>query len=344
MTDRNGARTLASYQGCLVCGCCDRALLASAERLRSDQVRREQLFRASFSAGTPDFILEDHVYFSHNYPSALVTCRYCSMVYRDPRLASADTIEEYTQHEYHPEWMESAYQLYTDAYRDKAREIAASSGAVARLVEVGSHVGGFLEAARQIGISGRGVDVGRCVSTFARAKGLDVLTGTLADAKLPSDSVDVLVNWLCFEAVPDPWMELAEVHRVLRPGGLVYLSVPNAAAVSMYFRTRAWLPSRLCNAVTRWQAYSILLGFPFQLAYTEKSLRFLLAGSNFDVLHLSNDQYSAPSSPEYARPELLRDEQRVTAAAHLGAEILRALSGGQWLLGSFILATCRKRT
>jgi SAM-dependent methyltransferase len=344
VTHRSGARQFILYEACLVCGCRDRLLLATAEQVRGDEVYREQLFRAAFSDGTPDFILEDHVYFSHNYLSALVTCRYCGMVYRDPRLAPDHTIEEYTDYEYHPEWMESALRLYADAYRDRAREIAGSAGGGKRVIEVGSHVGGFLEAARQVGMSAGGVDVGRCVSSFARAHGLDVLTGTLADARLPSASVDVLVNWLCFEAVPDPWRELVEVHRVLKPGGLFYLSVPNAAAVSMYFRTRAWLPSRLRHTVTRWQAYSILLGFPFQLAYTGRSLRFLLDQSGFDVLRLANDQYTAPSSPKYARPELLRDEQWVCAVAHLAAEAVRELSAGRRLLGAFILATARKRT
>ncbi|MBI1353801.1 MAG: methyltransferase domain-containing protein [Acidobacteria bacterium] len=40
------------------------------------------------------------------------------------------------------------------------------------------------------------------------------------------DSFDVVVSQEVFEHLPDPWMALREVRRILKPGGRLYLQVP----------------------------------------------------------------------------------------------------------------------
>ena len=56
---------------------------------------------------------------------------------------------------------------------------------------------------------------------------LDIL-GDLRDIPLERDSVDVIISIQVLEHLPEPWKVLAEFHRVLKPGGLLFISCPQA--------------------------------------------------------------------------------------------------------------------
>jgi SAM-dependent methyltransferase len=60
----------------------------------------------------------------------------------------------------------------------------------------------------------------------AHALGLDVRQGTLSDAALPDDSFDVVYMGDVLEHVPDCHATLAEVARVLAPGGRAVVRGP----------------------------------------------------------------------------------------------------------------------
>ena len=69
--------------------------------------------------------------------------------------------------------------------------------------------------------------------------------GELADANYPSASFDCITLWHVLEHVSRPDLLLHEVARVMRPGGFVYIEVPNAAG---------WSARRFRG---RWLAYDI---------------------------------------------------------------------------------------
>jgi 2-polyprenyl-3-methyl-5-hydroxy-6-metoxy-1,4-benzoquinol methylase len=60
-------------------------------------------------------------------------------------------------------------------------------------------------------------------------KGLDIVDLNLEKDKLPlaDQTVDVAVSLAVIEHITNPEIYLSEIHRVLKPGGLVYLSTPN---------------------------------------------------------------------------------------------------------------------
>ena len=89
----------------------------------------------------------------------------------------------------------------------------------ARLLEVGCATGLLLKRARERGWHSTGVELSPEAVTHARALGLDVRQGTLADAALPDASFDVVYMGDVLEHVPDCRATLAEVARVLVPGG-----------------------------------------------------------------------------------------------------------------------------
>jgi SAM-dependent methyltransferase len=81
---------------------------------------------------------------------------------------------------------------------------------------------------------------------------LPVLEGDAADLPLPDDAVDAVVLLDVLEHVPDPAAVLTEIHRVLRPGGSLVLSVPHRGLLgrldslnvypALQRRRVSWLP------------------------------------------------------------------------------------------------------
>src|SRR5581483_12290240 len=298
--DDTSMRKLQNYTRCMVCNSTEKFILATREQLASEQKYLDRLFRQLFLPESPDYMLKDHIYFTHSYEAQLVVCKNCGLVCRDPRLSPESALQEYSQDEYHPEWLAASFKPYRDSFRSQMPKLLKKVGKRARVLEVGSQVGGFLEAAKEYGWHAQGVDVGHSVSNFARSKGLDVFTGTLTDAHLPSSSFDAVFVWSCFEMLPDPWAELKEVHRLLTDGGWLFISVPNGDFIKLiqpFTQIRKQNP--LQEHLWKFLAYAILLGFAFQLGYTPSTLRYILGKSGFRNIEVRNQQYIPITAPEY---------------------------------------------
>ena len=69
---------------------------------------------------------------------------------------------------------------------------------------------------------------GACANA-RRGLGLSVHCGTLGEVSWSKGSFDVVTAWHVLEHCPDPSGTLAEIHRILRHGGLFMGEVPNAA-------------------------------------------------------------------------------------------------------------------
>jgi 2-polyprenyl-3-methyl-5-hydroxy-6-metoxy-1,4-benzoquinol methylase len=107
------------------------------------------------------------------------------------------------------------------------------------LLDVGSHGGFFLRRARARGWRVRGVEPSPASSQVAREHlGLEVATGTLDDARLTAASFDVVTLIDVLEHIGEPRPILEEIHRVLRPGGRVFVKVPNLSYVMLKHRLR----------------------------------------------------------------------------------------------------------
>ena len=95
-----------------------------------------------------------------------------------------------------------------------------------RLLEVGSAGGWLLKHAAERGWQVEGVEVSADGVAHARELGLTVFHGDLLAAARPAASFDVVYLGDVLEHVPDCRSVLAEVRRVLAPGGFLYLRGP----------------------------------------------------------------------------------------------------------------------
>ena len=114
-----------------------------------------------------------------------------------------------------PSTDEAAFRAENDGLLDKLERWRGQG----RLLEVGSATGLLLKRARERGWQATGVELSPDAVAHARALGLDVHQGTLADAAFAPASFDAVYMGDVLEHVPDCRATLAEVARVLVPGG-----------------------------------------------------------------------------------------------------------------------------
>lgn len=111
-----------------------------------------------------------------------------------------------------------------------------------RLLEIGCATGFFLRIAREHGWDVVGVDPCRWAVDYAGQRfGLSVWPGTLESAAFPDNHFHVVVMLDLVEHLYDPMTTLAETHRVLCDGGMLFLSTPNVASLlATLLRSRWW--------------------------------------------------------------------------------------------------------
>lgn len=109
-----------------------------------------------------------------------------------------------------------------------------------RLLEVGCGSGVMLELMQRLGWTVEGVDFDDKASRMARGRGLDVKTGSLEQQNYPDNTFDAITMSHLIEHVPDPRGLVAEVYRVLKPGGKLVVVTPNSASWGHALFGRRW--------------------------------------------------------------------------------------------------------
>lgn len=101
-------------------------------------------------------------------------------------------------------------------------------------LDVGSGRGETLWAAKESGWNYDGIDPSRDFVEFGRKNlGVEARVGTLADMGYPDNSFDAIAMTGIIEHLYDPAAMLAEIHRILRPDGWLFLDAPNEDGLYM---------------------------------------------------------------------------------------------------------------
>jgi len=110
-----------------------------------------------------------------------------------------------------------------------------------RLLDIGCGEGFFLFSASRAGYAIKGIEIAQGAAEYARREfGLDVEAKPFEELQFPEDYFDVVTLWQVLEHVPYPLEVLKEVHRILKPRGLVAASTPDIEGTMARILRRKW--------------------------------------------------------------------------------------------------------
>jgi len=166
-----------------------------------------------------------------------VRCDECRLVYVNPQLDEGLVLDEYRTAETSDIWFDvltSERQQALD--REKFGEILdllEPFRGAGRLLDVGCSIGLFLDLARARGWNGLGIEFARRALEYAReVYALDVVDVPLEEAGFEPGSFDAVALLSVLEHTNEPRRMLADCARVLRPGGAIYVIVPNVESLA----------------------------------------------------------------------------------------------------------------
>lgn len=178
-----------------------------------------------------------------------------------------------------------------------------------KLLDVGCGMGNFLNAALAAGWDAHGVEPSPYASKLAIDRfGDRVRNELLSTDSFPKETFDAITIWYVLEHVPDPKSVLETANTLLRPGGKLFVAVPNWN----YIRIRRHLISLFIGHPGSVHAHEHLY------QYTSCTLRNLLVRTNFEYISENC------ATPYYVSGKLINIAKHI---AGLGTKALFATTG-----------------
>lgn len=112
-------------------------------------------------------------------------------------------------------------------FQSQRSRLVAKHISAGRVLDVGCGNGGFLAQLKEKGYETEGTEL-----TEASAQrvpvGITVHVGDLLSLNLGDEQFDAITLWHVFEHLSQPHETCQKIHRLLKPGGRLFLSMPNA--------------------------------------------------------------------------------------------------------------------
>ena len=170
----------------------------------------------------------------------LVRCAICGIVYVNPRPTAASIGEYYPSRYWAPPPPEGA-KPYLDTGMRRVLALLTRRYPSGRVLDVGCGVGKMPAVMGELGLEAVGLEPYEHACKLARERyGLEVICATLQEADLPNSSFDAVTLFDVLEHVHDPVGDLRRAFELLKPGGSVFVKVPNLAALQARIFGRWW--------------------------------------------------------------------------------------------------------
>lgn len=108
--------------------------------------------------------------------------------------------------------------------KNKLNWIQKEKSTPGKILDIGAGTGDFLLAAKKRGWEAFGVEPSIDARQLASKKGLELVEET---SSFSDHDFDVITMWHVLEHVPDLHEQIKELHRLLKPDGLLVIAVPN---------------------------------------------------------------------------------------------------------------------
>lgn len=193
-------------------------------------------------------------------------CLICTLEQTQPVPSASELKTLYESHYNFPALSEASAKAYTDR-RERFlmsplyQLMLAVDGDISfhgvrgsgRLLDVGCNEGRGLTLYRRNGFAPEGLELNSVAAATARARGFVVHEQDLHDFR-PEQPFDRVVLSNVLEHALDPRQMLGDVHRVLRPGGEVWISLPNSKSWLRRLFGRFWINWHVPFHITHFSA------------------------------------------------------------------------------------------
>ncbi len=179
----------------------------------------------------------------HGVDRNVLQCGECDVVFLEP--IEMD-LQEYYREEYRKEYSPSVeremsprqtYDMYRPFMDERIDRVKQHLSPDMTVLEIGCATGHFLDALKPYTERQYGLEYNEAHSTFVRNQlGIECFSTPIQETGLEENSLDMIFMFHIFEHVENPSVFLEEVTRYLKPGGKVYIEVPNVddALLSTY--------------------------------------------------------------------------------------------------------------
>lgn len=212
-------------------------------------------------------------------------CDSCTLVFLDPMPDHEELMAFYPEDSYYsynvtyaaedPWWKELLRKVLFLNYRTKD-PVFTSPG---RMLDIGCGNGWFIYTMREKGWDVKGVEPSKAGAEAGIKSGkLDIHHGDVISANYPASHFDYIRSNHSFEHIPNPNEVLAEIYRILKPGGIAFIGVPNINSINAKLFGSYWY----------------YLGAPVHtFNYSDKTLPQLLSKNKFRNIQVHyNSNYS----------------------------------------------------
>ena len=209
-------------------------------------------------------------------------CSACGATFTDPRPA-AEAMGRYYPAAYYRKSGKRRFPAIVEfvqqrLYAARARKIEKlREGERGEVIDIGCGPGWLLNAMRERGWAVCGTEMSESAAAFAReTMNLPVESKELRDLGFADGRFDAVLLWHVLEHDPEPEILVAEIARILKPGGVFFVGIPNYGCPGSRWSRDKWFA----------------LDVPRHLSHLSADrLRRLLEGAGFQV---RAERYLAP--------------------------------------------------
>lgn len=156
----------------------------------------------------------------------IVKCIDCGMIFESPRYDAATIVKGYMasqEGEHDSQYPMRVYSFYR-TLKKHAKYLPAPG---ARVLDIGTAGGAFLDAAKQYGYEAYGMEPSADLVARGKARGLQIEQGTIESHTLTHGSFDMVCLWDVIEHLPDPKSALMEISKLLKSNGILLINYPD---------------------------------------------------------------------------------------------------------------------
>lgn len=220
----------------------------------------------------------DRHYLQYHNSYDVYCCKHCGLLFLNPMITEQDLHNLYPKDDYYAYTDVKPATLKKKGFIQKLKSLVIDTSTrdpkfknvfEKSVLDIGCGSGDKLMSLKQEGWKNVvGVEIDKQACERGRANGINIFNGTIIEAAFPADSFDYVRSNHSFEHIINNTVTVKEMFRVCKPGGKLFIGVPNIASMNFKLFGKYWY----------------FMGIPFHpFGYSPKNLKLLLEKNGFKV-------------------------------------------------------------